>query len=357
VRPAGELKKPSGAKSKGARGMRLRRYCTRLVVSLSNLSPDEPRPPYAGKGWKITMEEFTESPKQAEFYKQLEKSSRVRLAKRELIIHAASLVDARYVSVLLHAAICLLEGSPPMRFFRGMEPPTVIPMSKNELSKLDPDERDLLTNAAQGWWEGSDFCAAAYVAAKASQDIRTQYALFRFYLSLTLISLDSMVMHPKYGEESLPSSPFPVDHVWYAHAILAAYGVVEELGLTVKASSSKPSMIGADWNPLVKEDIEARLAAAGVNLQKTLLWHQRGEPSRIEQKKPPRQTGSPPWSEGPVRDIYVNVTDAINYVGWMRSNIAAHNLSELAAALTPVDVSNAQFLARRLLRETLGLWR
>jgi hypothetical protein len=54
----------------------------------------------------------------------------------------------------------------------------------------------------------------------------------------------------------------------------------------------------------------------------------------------------------------MQVIDAINYVSFLRSWIAAHESEkQLIRVLSIYDVVNAQFLSRRLLMERLGFWR
>jgi hypothetical protein len=54
----------------------------------------------------------------------------------------------------------------------------------------------------------------------------------------------------------------------------------------------------------------------------------------------------------------VSIVDAIAHASWLRSRVSAHKLKyEFARVLSVYDVSNAQFFARRLLLESLRLWR
>jgi hypothetical protein len=54
----------------------------------------------------------------------------------------------------------------------------------------------------------------------------------------------------------------------------------------------------------------------------------------------------------------MQMIDAIAYVGWLRSNVAAHTAKQpMLKVLSIYDVANAQHLARRLLMETMGAWR
>ena len=59
-----------------------------------------------------------------------------------------------------------------------------------------------------------------------------------------------------------------------------------------------------------------------------------------------------------MRDVFVEVVDAIAHVSWLRSRVAAHRMDEsLVKVLSQYEVANAQFLARRLLLEKMGFWR
>jgi len=52
------------------------------------------------------------------------------------------------------------------------------------------------------------------------------------------------------------------------------------------------------------------------------------------------------------------VIDAINYASFLRSSIAAHKSDpNMLRVLSIYDVANVQFLARRLILETMGFWR
>jgi hypothetical protein len=54
----------------------------------------------------------------------------------------------------------------------------------------------------------------------------------------------------------------------------------------------------------------------------------------------------------------MDVIDAIHYVSFLRSLIAAHKTDKrLVKGLSAYEVANAQFLARRLLMEKMGFWR
>jgi len=145
--------------------------------------------------------------------------------------------------------------------------------------------------------------------------------------------------------------------VFNANAITLGYSVLEELSFDIRASSEIPSTINGRWNPVVKKDLQERLIKGGINISERILWHLRDTPTRIERRRKPPGIQKCEWARFRVRDMYLDVIEAIAYASWLRSKTSAHRLSMLAKSLTIYDVANVQHLARRLLLETLGFWR
>jgi len=54
---------------------------------------------------------------------------------------------------------------------------------------------------------------------------------------------------------------------------------IEQLGLEVRASQQRPSMINGAWNPEVKSALEDRLRKRSVNLDELINWNVRGSVS------------------------------------------------------------------------------
>jgi hypothetical protein len=130
------------------------------------------------------------------------------------------------------------------------------------------------------------------------------------------------------------------------------------LGFAVNASSDRPAKIGGKWNPLVKEDLEARLRKGHVKLTEAFHWTLRGARTLIEKKRVPEIVQKAEWARYPVRDGKMEIIDAINYVSFVRSKVSAHKADKrLVRVLSVYDVANAQFLSRRLLLEKMGYWR
>jgi len=142
-----------------------------------------------------------------------------------------------------------------------------------------------------------------------------------------------------------------------SYAIISSYSVVEDLKLTLQASSKNPSRINGKWNPAVKWDLEERLSKAGVDLKEPILWLARGPQRKIEKRREIPDGTNAPWSASIVRDTEIPIIDAIAYAEWLRSGVASHAVNDLTPVLSPYDVINAQHVARRLLLETLGSWR
>ena len=147
----------------------------------------------------------------------------------------------------------------------------------------------------------------------------------------------------------------PFAHVACAQAITNAYGVIEELGLEMRASKEEPAKLdGGAWNPIVRNRLERRLQKARINLEMKFNWAVRGPRTRIEARRALPRGAREPWTFGLLRDRKVEIVDAIAHASWLRSKVSAHRTSSLTMSLTETDVHNAQMLARRLLLESAG---
>ena len=162
--------------------------------------------------------------------------------------------------------------------------------------------------------------------------------------------------------------PFPPSiRIRIADAIVSAYSAIEELGLDIRASEKDPSKgKRGDWLPEKREEMISRLKLANINVDDTFVWELRGGRKCIEEKKVFTRKGEKaPWSFGlHVRDEEIELVDAIDRASFLRSQIASHKFSsaksgkkKLIKVLSIYDVANVQFLARRLILESLKLWR
>jgi hypothetical protein len=294
----------------------------------------QPEAPFKGAGWTALLEA------------PWPRTSTI-MGGREIVLVARSLETAQRTLNLIHSCHSLVQGAPDLF--------TVQPLAFNgsQPGDLSKEER---TAVERYMYSASNFPLACAVAAKASRRRSTVYAVAKYAFSLATFSIQSVDLEPWHAPH-LAISSFPDDHVMFAHAIIAAYSVVEDLGLNLRASAKNPSRIDGEWNPAVRSDLEARLRASDVVLDKKLLWTVRGPRRRIEKKRPLPDGEAAPWAGQLVRDSDIPIVDAIAYAEWLRSAVAAHGVKDLTPSLSPYDVINVQHVARRLLLETLGFWR
>lgn len=306
-----------------------------------------PKFPYRGNGWSIQLAPAHDKMNFGVWSEILAgKWSRKKYLGREVVITAASEERAQRAADLIHSAMLALELE------RRDLPTTVRPGEHPPLYFPNQDRDAYRRRSTNG------IPLACLLAARASKKLRLVYALSKLRISLDTSSVPNDYLDPERHSDNLPKSPFPEDHVRYAFAIVAAWSCIEELGFDIRASSTNPSKINGAWNPRVKADLEARLRSGHINLRERCLWNLRGPRTRIEMKRPPEIVSEAEWVRHLVRDGEIEVIDAIGYVSFLRSTLAAHRLNHATVKLLSVyDVANAQFVARRLLLETMGLWR
>lgn len=294
----------------------------------------QPEPPFKGAGWA------------AGFAVQRRRPPSVYGGK-EIVLSADTWRSAQRALDLISGCHQLLCGEPPVF------PVHLIAHNGSEPTWMKPEER---ADQAKQTWSTCAFPLACSVAAKASRRRRWVYAVTKYKFSLSLFSVHHVDQEP-WKAPHLAVSSFPSDHVMFSHAIISSFSVVEDLKLTLQASSKNPSRINGKWNPTVKEGLEKRLSDSGVNLAESILWLSRGPRRRIENRREVPDGTTAPWSAWIVRDSEIPVIDAIAYAEWLRSGVASHAVNDLTPVLSPYDVINVQHVARRLLLETLGFWR
>ncbi len=198
------------------------------------------------------------------------------------------------------------------------------------------------------------------IVCKASFKKAYYNALFKYQLGNYLYSINTVELDLT-RSFYYKLSRFASDYTRSAYAIIAFYSVIEELKLEVKADSDNPSFIDGNWNPRVKEDLEKRLMRAGINIEEPFSWSLRSTPTKIEREL--RRQGrlraikKSSWAKRNVRDSEVSLVNAILLASNLRSKISSHKFTKLVESLSIYDVSNANFLARRLLLESLGFWK
>ena len=202
-----------------------------------------------------------------------------------------------------------------------------------------------------------------YLAAKASIDNELQNAIIKYQLSTEIYSQHAMDLHEVIEWKS---TNYNYIQMRFAYAIITAYGVIEELGLEIRASRDNPSILAnGEWNPKVLDNLIERLKKSHINVRDDIAWLIRGEETEFEKSKL-RISKKAEWSDSPeyenyffisINDGYVYIPDAINYISYLRSSIASHCVGERIMGLSVFDVGNAQFLARRLILERMKLWK
>ena len=330
---------------------KLRPYWTGLISPAGEFSrhPKASRV-YRGPGWEIRFVPYR--PKYPGISVRAQrKASAYAGATHELRIFARSLTQATYVATLLYSARSLLEGLPVERILAGWEPYQAVPLDKREMESLSPDYREALrAHRTQFCIETDGFLDAAQITSTLARRRPLRNAALKFLLSGHLIGVHHLDLRPGARDTHAFRSPNPIDWVWFSQSIFAAYGVIEELRLTPRATSSKPSLLpNGSWNPPVRSDLEQRLGKIGITPRDTLYWCARGRPRQLEKKALRRITTSKParCARGEVQDAEILFIDAINVASYLRSNVTAH-VGDVAG-LTAIDVANVQQLARLLL--------
>lgn len=189
-----------------------------------------------------------------------------------------------------------------------------------------------------------------------------QYAIEKFKLSLKTNSMTPHSANPKYGQMF---EHYDLDKSYQtsgAFAIIAAFSVVEELGLEVRSSSKKRRFLDNEkgvWNPSVLNHIEERLNKIGVTKNDTFDWIFRGDKTEVEKDLKPYFGHDSEWTKlhEEVRDKTLTFPEAIHNLSYLRNFIASHKFRKLTQFISPYDIFNAQSLARNLILRSLGLWK
>jgi hypothetical protein len=271
---------------------------------------------------------------------------------KEIFIIAKSEAVARRVASTILGAMTLLGGE-------SVTIPNISPDVWAELGvQLDPAPPNV-KQLHGGCWSAMQFPLACLLTARVSRSLRLQYALAKFRLSTETASWAWVDLDPHHSE-TMSRWHHADDHVRLANAIVLAYSVLEELELEVRASTTNPSSINGQWNPNVKTDLEERLKRAGIDLSQPVIWNIRGGKSRLESERPQHLYATSrrtPWASWKIRDLEVEVVDAIGHASFLRSKVSSHRLKpSLVRMLSAYDVASVQQLARRLFLEKLGCW-
>lgn len=332
------------------------KYASRLVL----LNRDAPNVQTAtGKGFKISFEPSTTDDSYVRYTKS-GKHKRKRIypdlkPPLEVMISTESFIRAQFANQLIAAADCLLDGVPNFDDINNLI-----------VYAVDDDDENQRIAEAFGLphpgFSPTRFLSkpgiplACKIAAKASFRRKHVIALNKFFISSNLHATHWIDLDPGHSP-NIPLSPFPQDHLKFAYAIMIAYSIVEELQLEIRANQQNPTFINGRWNPTVKDDLERRLTEAGIDINQPISWNVRGAKKTLERRRPPKAIAKAKWAYGLVRDCDIMLIDAISDLSWIRSKITAHKVDEDIKKLSVYDVANAQQLARRLILESLGIWK
>ncbi len=294
--------------------------------------------PYSGRSWKLHLVSTKASSRLSET-STTKGGGELSATGMEVAIEARDAVAAQRAAFLLDAASNCWDGCGSHGYDRrGL---VVTPITEAAVAR-DTHSRTMIP-------------LECHLAARASWRLARVYAMTKLWMSYRVLPFDSSMLAP--SRDIVGKSAHPVDQVRYATGIVLAYAVMEELGLEVRASPKKPSTVNGQWNPEVKADLEHRLTSARVDILEPVNWHVRGVPTRLERDRPTRAIKRSPWAHWKIRDVEVSLVDAIAHVSWLRSKVSAHRTHvEYARVLSVYDLANAQFVARRLLLESLGCW-
>jgi len=311
--------------------------------------------PYKGKYFSIYFDTQREGKMHATCGTIDSKGNHLKVECKEAIIQANSIENAIKVVELISAALTLLNAELYEADRTSILP--FLPEERKLMAREFMSEEEMIGSRIQAIPQVLLACKIACEASfrRAYYNALLKYQLGNYLCSITPIELDPS--HSLYYK----LSPFPSDYVKYAYAIIAFYSVVEELGLEIRATNKNPSFIDGKWNPSIRKDLEERLKKGGINTKELFGWNLRSTPTNIEKdlrksgKLKPIKKSS--WARRDVRDSEIELIDAILLVSNLRSAISSHKFSKFVESLSIYDASNANYLARRLLRERLGFWK
>ena len=161
------------------------------------------------------------------------------------IIITKDFQNARKVNQLIASGLSLINAC---AFYTLDSIPQIIPLQK---------DNEQIPKYHTGIFESStaDISKAVKIAAKVSFKRKNYISLLKYQLACELHSNDIIDLYPDYYKLSRN----PADHLRIANAIIIFYSIIEELGLEIRANKENPSKINGNWNPKVKNELEARL--------------------------------------------------------------------------------------------------
>ena len=267
----------------------------------------------------------------------------------QIIAEAKSRLAAQGAFQLLKTTITIIDGNDLFQMDDGL----VIPRNRKRLEDLSSSDLYGQGNTASR----DNVVFGCRFAAALSRRKYLTYSALKLALSYKVASAHWMEFHPRYYPKSFGVSNSPFDHVRMASAITLAYSAIEELQLEPRPIGGRPVKTEAGWDEVARRDLQQRLKSAGVDSSDPLGWSRRGSPTRVHKSKRAATGAKQPWTKGIVRDIAVAIEDALLEASWLRSKCATHKYQKATSSISMYDVANVQLLSRRLLLESVGLWK
>ena len=319
----------------------------------------------AGKGWRLRTRQVqfrNDEEKEIHFLEMRERYPRYSIGyvsgtdhenwrvAAQVFVEATSRAIAQRVCDLLRAALCAIDGS-------SLSDPGELLAVPNDRTELELEGINEAVLKLYGNKQlARSVLVAARLAAKCSRHSSRQYALLKLNQSFELASTDWIELDPANTEKYFGVVSDRKAHVAMASAVTLAYSVIEELQLEPKPKGpNREVKVGRVWNPDAFGDLTDRLEAAGIDLRERIHWTVRGSPTRIHRSNRAPEGDKQPYSRGSVRDTAVSVQDALVAASWLRSKCSTHRYVRETESITMFDVHNVQFLARRLILESVGL--
>jgi len=307
------------------------------------LNPNHPPPPYFGRRWKILFKNIM-GKKQGAFFTLQERKS---IPSKNIIIEASSFKKAVDIAQLIYACLVVLKAGD----YFGFEPEITL----KEINKdFKPTNLDTL------YTDSLDL--ASFMAAKASFNLNLVYAIHKLAISFHLGFISCVDLDPylnsDYLEKPTLKKYFPVKNlVTMSCMITMAYAAIEELNLHTRASSNLK-----EWGEKHENDLLKRFKEEKLDPNELYDWILRGPKTFLERNMSDfNKMKKAEWSRGPIRDVKVKITEAIYFSSFLRNKVSAHTLNspenkKRIKTLSMYDVTNGQYLARRLILEKLKLW-
>lgn len=316
------------------------------------LHPNYPTPPYKGKYFKI-------------FFKNLRRKTKEKFGlicvdsrpSKHLLIEARSFTKAKEVTDLIYACSTLIQGW------------EIFDSNGFKIKEIKNDYKIL-----PGIWccsaSNHSFQLASFMAAKASFRNEYIYSILKLFYSFFIYSVPTIDLDPFHSgvlEKPTINKPLPPSEVIrMTTAINLAYSAMEELNFDVSSNARNQS---GNWSSEAeKNKLEKSLKKRKINTKELYIWDLRGKKTFLEKSMPKRKFVKAKWSKFDIRDEEIDVIDAIANASVLRSQVCAHMFTKdryvsskeklkKIKTLSVYDVTNIQHLARRLILESLGLWR